>query len=557
VAPVILAAIVFAIVIALAVRGHQKIHAPIASQSLVPHFTVKLGQVREAMPYRIISFHRGRADKNLIKLAAQLGFNGVQFQIEGPNVRGLEDFAKRDANEKLVDYCHSLGMKVTLWVHEFSDLPPPWLPEYLGIEAADNDKLFRALEERYENILKNIVPTIDGLVLTVVETQVRATDPDSMKRLVDLIAAKCKAHGKSLIIRTFVWYPDEFKNVMHAINRLPQETVIMSKIVPQDWQMRGINAPEIGDVGGRTQIVEFDVAGEYFLKSTTANCMVDLLKRQFDYAISKNARGICVRADRDDSNVLFEPNEVNLWTLALLAGGVTDKTEDIWRQWAEYRYGKEAAPHVIKALQGTADVVAELLSVGPFTHGDTRRFPPLPDDDDFLLMNWQNWRWDRSLLSMYFKIMNGDAEVIAEVTRQKAAAERDAEKDLANLEAAKPHLKAVEYDILRTKLLTNKMQLAARGPMVLATLHQHAMEDKWSEDDRRPHAEAIKAAIEKVKAVAASLGEKPVEVDHLGKRWRLNVPENMDREAFYRWAYDANLILEGKNPRVSQRPQRP
>ena len=39
----------------------------------------------------------------------------------------------------------------------------------------------------------------------------------------------------------------------------------MSKAVPQDWQMRGENAAEIGKVGDRPQIIEYDVAGEYFL----------------------------------------------------------------------------------------------------------------------------------------------------------------------------------------------------------------------------------------------------------------------------------------------------
>ena len=54
--------------------------------------------------------------------------------------------------------------------------------------------------------------------------------------------------------------------------------------------------------------------------------------------------------------------------------------------------------------------------------------------------------------------------------------------------------------------------------------------------DRRIHADAMKAAIERVRAVAASLGDKPLEVDYLGKHWRLGVPENMDAAALYRWA---------------------
>ena len=43
------------------------------------------------------------------------------------------------------------------------------------------------------------------------------------------------------------------------------KVVVLSKVVPQDWQMRGENAAEIGAVGNLPQIVEYDAAGEYFL----------------------------------------------------------------------------------------------------------------------------------------------------------------------------------------------------------------------------------------------------------------------------------------------------
>ena len=39
--------------------------------------------------------------------------------------------------------------------------------------------------------------------------------------------------------------------------------------------------------------------------------------------------------------------------------------------------------------------MAELVSVGPFTFGDTRRYPLLPEED-LLNQNWQNWQWDEA-----------------------------------------------------------------------------------------------------------------------------------------------------------------
>src|SRR5262249_23175164 len=152
------------------------------------------------MQYRIVSFHRGRADKQLIRLASELGFNGVQFQIEHSTVDGVKEFAERDKREGLVDFCHKLGMQVTVWVHEMSDLPPEYMPDALGPMTVDNAALWAKLDARYEEMLGKTIPNVDGLCLTVVETQVRATDTNVMLKLVDLIQGKCHRYNKSLMV---------------------------------------------------------------------------------------------------------------------------------------------------------------------------------------------------------------------------------------------------------------------------------------------------------------------------------------------------------------------
>jgi hypothetical protein len=514
-----------------------------AAVSIRP-FSVPLGRLREPLPYRIVSFHRGRADKNLIKLASQLGFNGVQFQIEGSNVDGLIDFAQRDAREHLVDYCHSLGMQVTVWVHELSDLPDPWMPEYLGEVSLNNQKMWAAIEDRYEWILSKAIPNVDGLVLTVVETQVKATSTPMMLRIVDLVNKKCQEHHKSLMVRTFVWHPEDLAEVMTAVDQLPSDMVIMSKAVPQDWQMRGDNAAEIGAVGGRPQIEEYDVAGEYFLKGNVANCMVDLLKKQFDYGMSKKIQGICVRVDRDDFNVLFQPQEVNLWALGLLAGGVTDSGDDIWSRWAEYRYGEKAAPGVIRALKPTSEVVAELLSVGPFTDGDTRQFPPSPAED-LLNKNWQNWRWNHQYDAARASADAGDPKFIAEVARQKEQAAKLADQCLADLQQVKGDLSAREYQILYTKLLSNKVQLQFRTPMAMAALHLRQWRAAPTDAAASAVLELYKKDVFAVRAVADAVSAYPApeEFDYLGRHWEVDAPLGVTRGQLYRWAYDARRLL--------------
>jgi hypothetical protein len=509
---------------------------------------IAMGTVRPPLQYRIVSFHKGRADKRLVKLASELGFNGVQIQIEGSTVDGLIAFKEYDKKEHLIDYCHSLGMKVTIWVHELSDVPDEWMPESFGPITVDNTALWSYLDARYEWVLHDVIPNIDGLCLTVVETQIRITDAKVMAKLVGVIRRACDRHGKSLQVRTFVWYPDEFAGVMAAVKQLPPDTVIMSKCVPQDWNIRGVDASEIGDVGGRTQIEEFDVCGEYFLRDYVANPMVPLLKRQFDYGIKHNISGICVRVDRDDNTVLNEPNEVNLWAMGMFADGATDKVDDVWNAWATNRYGAAAAPGVIRALKPAADVVAELLSLGPFAFGDTRRFPPLGDEDVFGQLH-QNYWWNSAYIPLHEKAELGDPDFTHDVLAAKVAAMKEADECLQNLEDVKAKLTPQDYAILWTKLFTNKVQLGFRTPMAMAVLHYRRLISTDDDAERDAMDRAMQDDLKTLRTVALPVYGKPHEIDYLGQKWQVGAPEDYYRDAIYRWAHDMDMLRLGEDPR--------
>ena len=130
----------------------------------------------------IVSFHRGRADKNLIKLVAHnWGSMGCSFSWRGPNEGAILDcYAELGcdgASGGLLSLAGDEGM--TVWVHELSDLR--WGSGCRSISRAgvgrDNEwvPVCVSLANRYEWLLGKAIPNVDGLVLTVVETQVRAT----------------------------------------------------------------------------------------------------------------------------------------------------------------------------------------------------------------------------------------------------------------------------------------------------------------------------------------------------------------------------------------------
>ncbi len=503
------------------------------------------GKVRPALPYRIVSFHKGRADKRLIRLSQQLGFNGVQIQLEGSTLEGIKEFVQREKTEHLVDFCHGLGMKVTLWVHELSDVPNTWMPEWLGAVKPENAAIWSLLDKRYEWVLHDAVPNIDGLVLTVVETQIRATDTPVMVKLVNVLQDKCRKYNKTLMVRTFAWYPEELTSVLGAISQLSSDTIIMSKCVPQDWQMRGAFASEIGHVGGRPQIVEYDACGEYFMRNKVANGMVDLLKNHFDYGLQRKVSGICVRVDRDESTVLHEPNEVNLWALGMLASGATDNADAIWSAWAENRFGKNAAPGVVKALKPTGDVVSEFLSIGPFTFGDTRFFPPLGDEDVFG-DNWQNWWWDETFEPAHKKAEAGDSGFIAEIESAKAAARQAAAQCLADLEQVQNQLKPEDYAILKTRLTTNKVQIDLRTPMALAVLHYRQLIEATKNAERASADDAMQQDLAELRNAALPIYPAAKELNYLGRRWHVGSPAAVARESVYKWAWEMDRLRRGE-----------
>lgn len=515
--------------------------------ALLPATPADAAQAAPTSPplkYRIVSFHRGRANKELLRRAAELGFNGVQFQLEGGNVGPLKDFAERDREEGYIRLCHSLGMKVSLWVHELSDIPTKDTdPGYLGPVTLDNDRLWKHLEDRYEWLLGELLPEIDGLALTVVETQIDATDTELMLKLTGIIRDKCRKYGKQFIVRTFVHHPEQFEGVMGCVKKLPGDITIMTKCVPQDWQLRGIHDKAIGDVGEHEQIVEYDVAGEYFLKDAVANCFPSILKTQFDYGLTKGVDGICVRVDRDDSYVLHEPQEVNLWALGMFASGKTTKVDDVWNAWAEKRYGKDAAAGVIRALKPTQQVMEEVLNIGSFSFGDTRGYPPRNGDRDALHTNWANFRWDASYVPEYEKGLAGDPAYTRKIERQKIAALRKASECLDALDGVRSKLDPKDYAILRTKLVTNKVQLQVRAPMMLAWLRYRRILTTTKADEKKHLAAAIRDHIKDIRAAADAQYPPALEIERLGRTWQVGPPLKFDPKRTREWCDKMESLL--------------
>lgn len=466
------------------------------------------------MTHRAISFHHHQVDFELVATAKKLGFNTVELQTEGGTLIPLKKLRQYADEERLFPKLDSLGMQTSLWVHELEDYQEEW-----GEVAVGNDRLWQAIAEKYDYILEDLLPEIDHLVLTIVESEKRVTESEVLKKLIETIHSAASKAQKILMVRTFVWDPYEMERVAKILSDLPKDVIIHTKYVPQDWHLRSVHHPLLGKVGDHKQLVELDLAGEYFKLRYVANCFTEELADRFKHWQSQGINGIVVRVNRltrtSHNSIHGELMEANLWALGYWMMG---KDEDsAWRDYIRHRFGAQVNVDSLKmALKPTGKVVAEALCVGRETFGDTRQAvpayltmnpeimfpkeakdsrymtyykkmannnpPPLDDwtaayenEEDYFFRspffrNWSVWIWDSTYRADYHKIRKGHPAVIEEKERSYQSYLDTINHSLEIIDALQQNLKKADYIFIRWKLEETKFLLQSMCEMQLAWL---------------------------------------------------------------------------------------
>lgn len=173
--------------------------------------------------YRAASYHAADEEGTLSDVAA-LGFNVIELQVEGDTMRGLEDLRRRENKLGFIKEAKALGLEIAIWTHEFSGLDP----NVIGPISVSNSRVWEFLRNRYRVVCRDLLPEADYWVLTVVETEQNATEPDLLRKLVETINDEVSAAGKTLMFRSFVWHPAEMKNVVKAMQTMPAQRNMIS-----------------------------------------------------------------------------------------------------------------------------------------------------------------------------------------------------------------------------------------------------------------------------------------------------------------------------------------
>ena len=469
------------------------------------------------MNYRSLSFHAvgGIPDPALVRRGAELGFNDITFRTEGRTVSELEGMKKRGDQEGYFALADELDMSISIWTHEIEDYDPQW-----GPVAVENDRLWEELASRYEYVLGELFPELDHLALTVTETYCWITDPQLLKKLVESLNEVCRDNDAELILRSFIWHPQQLEDVRETILTLPEDVSVMTKAVPNDWHFRSIHHPLIGDIGERTEYVEQDLANEYARRDFTAGCNTDILEEQFDYWERNDVDGFNLRVARYvpegggqmvsrpytagefmQADILGHPNEANLWAVGYLSQGKS--VEQAWDDFATYYFGDPAAGEMIKALKPTGEILNEGLCVDALHFGRTNwngnrmtdrggtpghrsmlsrylgTIKARPHTEEEALNHLYSnpfaqrparWRFDESYVHTYHRIRKGHPDII----KEKEAAYRDAlrkvERSLELIDSVEEELPEGAHEYFRFKVEENKFHLQAMSEAQLAWL---------------------------------------------------------------------------------------
>jgi hypothetical protein len=266
-------------------------------------------------------------------------------------------------------------------------------------------------------------------------------------RLIDDMAAVCKRFGKDFFVRTFSYEPQELKYILAGLAECKSDVIVMSKCVPHDWQPFYPYNPAIGNVGGKRQIVEFDLGHEFTGLSTIPYICIDYVKRHLDYDISKGIIGAVFRIERLKWRAVDTPNQAVIDVSTKLLLDPSADPHKLYKQWLAERYPKEAVPHLYSAFMRTPEIVEKGFFVLGFWVTNHSRLPSY-DYARKSLYGRTTTKWDPSTKPIEQLLHNPTRETLAKITAEKNEALKQADAAINDIEKAKPYLAPKDYDYL-------------------------------------------------------------------------------------------------------------
>jgi hypothetical protein len=291
------------------------------------------------------------------------------------DLRQLKDSIKQEEINGLLAKAHKAHIKeVTLWDHALYDLdyyPDKFKTGPQGTIDLDNPDFWKWFRQDYRDMMA-LVPTVDGLILTFVETGARAEQQYSRKmgrseklaevinNVADVVIGEL---GKKLYIRTFAYTDEEYQTIIGCMTYLKSSKIIlMMKETPHDFFLTHPDDQFAGKID-RPTIIEFDAGNEFSGQGVIANTWPEhIIRRWKDLKARKNVIGYVARTDRfGNTSAIGRPSEILLYALKRYSEDTAITAEMVYDEFITSHYGAKALPWIKNAFKCAYDIVTSSL----------------------------------------------------------------------------------------------------------------------------------------------------------------------------------------------------
>ena len=318
-------------------------------------------------------------EDDIITINAASTYNINHLQLSHDLIMDLQeirDIKRQKLVNDLISKAHLAGIKeVVLWDHTLYSLkyyPDKFKTGPNNTINLDDPSFWQWFKQDYRDMI-NLVPEMDGLVLTFIETGARAenqyseklkTGAEKLAAVVDAVAeVVCDELGKKLYIRTFAYTDAEYQNTIGCIGHIKSDKIIlMMKETPHDFFLTHPNDMYAGSIN-RPTIMEFDTGNEFNGQGVIANTWPEYIIRRWSELIKRpNIIGYVARTDRyRNTRIVGTPNEILLYTLKRFTEDQSITADDVYDEFIAQKYSDEAVKSIKPAFKLAYDIVSSSL----------------------------------------------------------------------------------------------------------------------------------------------------------------------------------------------------
>jgi hypothetical protein len=315
----------------------------------------------------------------LAVIAAAPSYSIDHLQLSHQVVMDLNEVreeGKRALVNRLIDAAHAGGIReVVVWDHALYDLdyyPARFRTGPGGTLDLDDPAFWAWLKQDYREML-DLVPHVDGIVLTFIETGARAERQHSRKlatpeaKLAAVVNAVADVvigeRHLNLYARTFAYTHEEYRTITRAIAGFERPEIrLMMKETPHDFFLTHPDDFFAGTIP-RPTIMEFDVSAEFNGQGIIADTWPEyVLGRWEDFLRRPHVIGYTARTDRYGSTrAVGRAGEIDLYALKRGMEEPSITADRVYDEFITARYGEAALPYVKAAFRNAFDIVTSTL----------------------------------------------------------------------------------------------------------------------------------------------------------------------------------------------------